>query len=187
MRLFRFLWSAHKWTGVVLAVVFLNFAATGFLLLMKQRFDWVQPPTRRGAEGALAQVIPMERVLGIALARGIEGLASPDDVDRVDFRPDRRVFKVVSKGYDEVQVDAITGAVLSEDWRPSDLLEDLHDGSFFAAAAHAWLMPLAAVGLFFLVGSGLYLVIAPAVRRRRVALAARRLSRVAAPRSVRVE
>lgn len=176
MRLFQFFWTTHKWTGVALAIVFLNVAATGFLLLMKQRFDWVQPPTRRGVEGALADVIPMERVLEAAFARGVKGLASPDDVDRVDFRPDRRVFKVVSKGYDEIQVDAITGAVLSEDWRPSDLLEDLHDGSYFAAAAHAWLMPLAGLGLFFLVGSGLYLVFAPMVRRRRVARARTRLA-----------
>ena len=175
MRLFRFFWTAHKWTGVVLAAVFLNVAATGFLLLMKQRFDWVQPPTLRGADGALSDVIPMERVLAVAFARGLEGLSKPDDVDRVDFRLDRRVFKVVSKGYDEVQVDAITGAVLSEDWRPSDLLEDLHDASYFAEAAHFWLMPVAAVGLAFLAGSGLYIVIAPIVRRRRVALAERRL------------
>lgn len=176
MRLFRFFWTAHKWTGVALAIVFLNVAATGFLLLMKQRFDWVQPPTRRGTEGALSDVIPMERVLAAAFGRGVPGLTSPDDVDRVDFRPDRRVFKVVSKAYDEVQVDAITGAVLSEDWRPSDLLEDLHDGSYFADAAHAWLMPLAALSLFFLVGSGLYLVFAPVIRRRRVARARARLA-----------
>jgi uncharacterized iron-regulated membrane protein len=147
MRLFQFLWTTHKWAGVALAIVFLNVAATGFLLLMKQRFEWVQPPTLRGSEGA---------------------------VDRVDFRPDRRVFKVISKGYDEVQVDAITGSVLSADWRPSDLLEDLHDGSFYADAAHAWLMPVAAAGLLFLVGSGLYLVLAPMIRRRRVALLLRR-------------
>ena len=32
MRLFKFFWTTHKWTGIVLATVFLLVSVTGFLL-----------------------------------------------------------------------------------------------------------------------------------------------------------
>ena len=91
-----------------------------------------------------------------------------DDVDRVDFRPGRRVFKVQSvHGHAEIQVCAVTGNVLHVDVRRSDLLEDIHDGSFFGEWVHSWLMPLACLGLAFLAFSGLWLWIEPKVRKRR--------------------
>ena len=61
----------------------------------------------------------------------------------------------------------MTGAVLRVDWRPSDLLEDLHDGSLLGGWAHRALMPISAGVVFFLTGSGLYLWLAPIARRRR--------------------
>ncbi len=55
-----------------------------------------------------------------------------DDVNRLDVRPGRGVVKVwLHNGY-EVQVDLGTGAVLQTAYRRSDLIESIHDGSFFA-------------------------------------------------------
>ena len=87
---------------------------------------------------------------------------------RVDFRPGKRVHKVRSvHNHAEMQVDAVTGEILNVAWRPSDLLENLHDGSFFSDTAHAWLMPIVAVGLLFLSGSGIYLWLSPIFRKRK--------------------
>ena len=59
-------------------------------------------------------------------------VASWDNVNRMDVRPGRGVVKVwLHNGY-EVQVDLGTGQVLQVAYRRSDLIESIHDGSFFA-------------------------------------------------------
>lgn len=175
MRFFKFFWTTHKWTGIVLATVFLLISVTGFLLLLKKDYDALHPPTELGAAGELADFVSLQRVLGAVLAREHPDFRSMDDIDRVDFRPGRRVHKVRSKHHhSEIQVDAVTGEVLSVGSRTSDWIESLHDGSFFGAWAHDWLMPMVAVGLSFLVFSGLYIWSAPLLRKRSRRLASQR-------------
>lgn len=167
-RRFKFFWSTHKWTGIVLALVLVMIATTGFLLLLKKEFAWIQPPTKKGTEGELAEFITTQRLVAVILEQNHPDFQSLEDIDRVDFRPGKRVHKVRSRHHDaEIQVDAVTGAVLSVAHRPSDLIERIHDGSFFGDWVHDSLMPLVAVGLVFLVFSGLYLWLAPVLRKRR--------------------
>ena len=72
----------------------------------------------------------MKRVLDAVLDCNHPDFADIDAIDRVDFRPGKRVHKVRSKTrHAEIQIDAITGKVLNIATRPSDLLEQLHDGS----------------------------------------------------------
>lgn len=168
MRFYRFFWDTHKWTGIILAIVFLNIAVSGFLLLIKKDYDWIQPPTMSGVEGSVDEFITVRRLVDVVLAENHPDFASFDDIDRVDFRPGKRVHKVRSKhNYSEIQVCAVTGEVLHRDWRPSDLLEQIHDGSFFGDWVHDYFMLLVPVGLAFLAVSGLYLWIAPKLRTRR--------------------
>jgi len=167
MRYFRFFWQGHKWVGIVLALWLLLITVTGFLLLLKKQYDWIQPPTQRDTPGSVEAIIGMEALLEVVLAEGHPDFQTLADIDRVDFRPERRVFKVISRHRQaEIQVGAISGEVLSVATRRSDLLEQLHDGSFFGGFAHAWLMPLLAAGLVFLTGSGLWVWLAPLLRRR---------------------
>jgi uncharacterized iron-regulated membrane protein len=166
--MFKFFWDTHKWTGILLGLVILNIAVTGFLLLIKKDHDWIQPPTRTGAEGGIEQFITNQRLFSTVFAQGHPDFASLDDVERVDFRPGKRVFKVHSQHHHmEMQVDAVTGAVLGVATRNSDLIESIHDGSFFGDPVHGWLMPLTAIALVFLVASGLYLWLQPKVKRAR--------------------
>ena len=148
MKLFKFLWSTHKWTGIVLAIVLLNIAITGVFLLYKKDFEWIQPPTRRGTAVEGAKFITTEKLFEVVLAQGHPDFKTVEDIDRVDFRPGRRVHKVRSQQNDtEIQVDAISGKVLSVATRRSDWLERLHDGSLFGDWAHDWLMPVTGFGL----------------------------------------
>lgn len=168
MKLSKLLRDTHKWVGVIGTVAFLNVAVTGFLLLQKKSQDWIQPPTRTGAEGGAEDLITLEELFRVVLAAGHEDFRTVEDIDRVDFRPGKRVHKVRSRHrYAEIQVDAVTGKILSTDWRPSDLLEDLHDGSFYGSWAHAWLLPVLSISLLFLLASGVWLWLDPILRRRR--------------------
>ena len=112
MKTFKFFWTTHKWTGIVLAAVFSVTAVTGFLLLVKKKYEWIQPPTISGEAGGVEDFITTQELFEIVLAQGHPEFQSMDDIDRVDFRPGKRVFKVRSNSFHEIQIDAVTGAVL---------------------------------------------------------------------------
>ena len=166
--MFKFFWTTHKWTGIVLSIAFTCTAVTGFMLLFKKKVDWLQPPTQTDIAGDTADFITMQQMFDIVWEQEHADFTSLADIDRVDFRPNDRVFKVRSKHHNaELQVGAISGGVLSVSQRTSDLVENIHDGSFFAGWVHSWIMPLAAIGLLFMIFSGLWLWIEPTIRKRR--------------------
>ncbi len=139
---------------------------TGLLLLVKKEWAWVQPPTARSTAPSLE--LGWDEVLA-AVARVPEAeVRSWEDVDRLDVRPGRGIIKVRCRNRWEVQLDAKDGDVLGSAYRRSDLIESLHDGSWFHpwAKLGVWLPAgLLLVGLW---GTGLYLWWLPhAVRRRR--------------------
>lgn len=80
-----------------------------------------------------------------------------DDIDRVDIRPGKGIAKVQCENRWEVQVDLQTSEVKAVNYRRSDLIESLHDGSFFSDAAKLWVFfpnGLILLGLWF---TGVYL------------------------------
>lgn len=168
MKSFRLFWNTHKWTGIVLALFLLIMSVSGFLLLIKKKAAWIQPPVQKAATGGPAEFITLQQVFAAVLAHGHPDFATIEDMGRVDIRLRDRVFKVISARSDaELQVDAITGAVVSAGVRRSDWLERLHDGSMIGAWFHEWVMPVVAAGLSLLVLSGLWLWVEPMFRRRR--------------------
>ncbi|MBN1361295.1 MAG: PepSY domain-containing protein [Sedimentisphaerales bacterium] len=168
MRPYQFCFELHKWLGIALSVVLINVSVTGVLLLVKKQHAWIQPPTRTGHEGAPAEFVSMQVVLEAVRDCNHPDFRGVESIDRVDFRPDKRVYKVTSKtNYAEIQVDAITADVLSASVRRSDWLEQLHDGSLLGAWMHGAVMPAVAVGNVVLTLSGLYLWLGRKVRRRK--------------------
>ena len=167
MKSFKFFWTTHKWTGIILSSIFAVTSVTGFMLLLEKRVAWIQPTTLEGAAGGIESFITNQKLFMIVLSLDHPEFQSLEDIDRVDFRPNKRIFKVRSKTFYEIQVDAVTGDVLNVSYRRSDFIETLHDGSFFAQWFHDWVMPVAACGLLFLLSSGLYLWLEPKLRRRR--------------------
>ena len=121
--------KVHYWASFIVAVPLLIIIVTGVLLQSKKHWTWVQPAEQRGASSTpsvrLDQILDaVRRVPGM----GVEGW---DDVNRMDLRPGRGVVKVwLHNGY-EVQVDLTTADVLQVAYRRSELIEAIHDGSFF--------------------------------------------------------
>ncbi len=169
MRLFKFFWQAHKWVGIVLAAWVILLSVTGFLLLIKKKVEWIQPSTQRDSEpAAVESFIDNQRLFEIVFAENHPDFQTLGDIDRIDFRPGKAVFKVRSTHHDtEIQVGAVTGKVLSTATRRSDLIERIHDGSFFADYVHEYLSPAVAICLAFLACSGLWIWLEPVLRRRR--------------------
>ena len=119
----------HYWIGFAAALPMIVMIASGLLLQGKKQLTWVQPAEQRGT--GTAPVIDLDGVL--AALRTVHGMEvrSWDDVNRLDVRPGRGVVKAwLMNGY-EVQVDLGTGRVMQTAYRRSDLIETIHDGSFF--------------------------------------------------------
>lgn len=171
MRYFKFFWDTHKWTGIISAVFFLIISVTGFLLLLKKEFDILQPSSQKSVteEYELHDFKPMHDVFEAVFAKNNPNFKSLADIDRVDFRPKHRTYKVRSiHDNQEYQVDALTGEVYYDDSKPrwADWLETIHDGSIISDGFKVWFMPLVALSLLFLVVSGLYLWLAPLFKKR---------------------
>lgn len=165
-------WSRrlHRWGGLAAAIPVGLVIATGLLLQVKKQWAWVQPPMATSAGGEPGVSLPAL----LDAARGVPeaGVDTWDDIHRIDIRPGDGVAKVTSRTRWEVQVDAATGEVLQVAYRRSDLIESLHDGSFFGQWAKMSVFLGAGLVLASLWLTGLWLWWMPhAARRRRARLA----------------
>lgn len=155
----RFWRQVHYWGAIVIALPLLIVIVSGLFLQLKKDVAWVQPPTARGSTSDLA--ISFERILAAAMTVEEAAISSWDDVDRLDVRPSKGIVKVRGKNRWEVQVDASTAEVVQVAFRRSDLIESIHDGSWFHDKAKLWLFLPTAVILLGLWFTGIYLFILP--------------------------
>lgn len=155
--------KVHYWLSIVVAIPLIVTTATGLLLQFKKHLPWVQPAEHRGTAGAPR--ISFDQVL--AASRRAPGVQSWEDIKRIDVRPDRGLLKVTTAANWEVQIDTTSGEVLQVAYRRSDMLEAMHDGSFFTDYAKYALFIPSGICLLVLWATGLYLFVMPLWRNWR--------------------
>jgi len=156
----------HRMGAVFVALPFLVVIATGMLLQLKKDLHWIQPRTTRGV--GTAPEISFERILDAARAVPEANVTDWGDIDRLDVRPGLGIVKVQTHNHWEVQVDLQTADVKQVAFRRSDVIESLHDGSWFHPRAKLLVFTPMAVVLLGLWLTGIYLFVLPhAVRRDR--------------------
>lgn len=155
----------HRVGALISALPVLVVVVSGLVLQLKKDWSWVQPPTQRGSTQELA--LSWDQILTATADVEQAGIQSWADVDRLDVRPGKGMLKVRGKNRWEVQIDAVTAEVLSVEYRRSDLIESIHDGSFFGDPTKLWVFLPSAVILFGLWISGVYLWLLPHLVRRR--------------------
>ena len=160
----RLLRKVHYWCSLAIAVPSLVIITSGLVLQLKKHVEWIQPPMRQGDGGAPS--VRFDDIMNAAASVTHAGIQSWDDVERLDVRPAKGVVKVRGKNRWEVQVDTATGEVLQVRYRRSDLIESIHDGSFFHSAAKLWLFLPAGVILLVMWLTGMYLFLLPFLARR---------------------
>lgn len=155
----------HRIGAILVAIPFLVVIVSGLLLQMKKEWAWIQPPTQQGilAEPSLG----MEQILAAIQKVPEAEVREWVDVDRLDVRPNKGVVKVRCNNGMEVQLDLSTGEVLQIAARRSDLIESLHDGSWFHPFAKLAVFLPAGIVVFFLWLSGIYLWWLPGSIRRK--------------------
>ncbi len=165
MRLLHLNRRVHYWLSLVVALPLVVMAVTGLLLQFKKQLPWVQPTEQRGSGGTPS--VTLDRVLEICRGIPQAEVKSWDDISRIDVRPSRGMLKVSTANSTEVQIDLATGEVLQVAHRRSDMLEAIHDGSWFHTAVKFGVFVPAGVSLLVLWLTGLVLFIVPYLIRAR--------------------
>ncbi len=162
-------WSRklHRWGALLSALPLLLVILTGLLLQVKKQAPWVQPPSQRGLFSNERFDKSWQDLLSIVKTVPQAQVAGWEDIDRIDVRPSHGSAKVQCLNHWEVQIDLSTGEILSSAYRRSDLIESLHDGSFFSDAAKLWFFLPNGLILLALWFTGAWLWWLPISRRTR--------------------
>ncbi len=162
------LWrQVHYWLSlaVFLPAGIMFFA--GIFLMLKKDVAWIQPPTVAGEVVNQTPEISFEQLLSVS--REFEEVQIKDwsDIDRIDIRPKKGVAKIRAKSGYEIQMDTATGEVLGVAYRRSDVIESIHDGSYFSDAVKRYIFLPTGILLIFMWGSGIYLFLLPRLRKKK--------------------
>jgi uncharacterized iron-regulated membrane protein len=158
--------KVHYWASIIVALPILIVIVSGLLLQTKKNFSWIQPPEQRGM--SVNPAISLPQILEICRTVPEAEIENWEDINRLDVRPSRGMLKVRANNNWEIQIDTESGAVLQTAFRRSDIIESIHDGSFFHDSVKTWIFLPAGLILLLLWLTGIYLFILPIwVRRQR--------------------
>ena len=157
----------HRWGSIVALVPITIIIVSGVILQLKKDVAYIQPPTQAGTGSQLS--LSFDHILDVAKTVPQAEIASWDDIGRLDVRPGKGVVKVRGNNRCEIQIDTHTGQILQVAIRRSDLIESIHDGSYFHDLVKLWVFLPSGLVLAFLVFTGLHLFLLPylALRRRK--------------------
>lgn len=155
----------HRWGSIATSVPVLIVLVTGVVLQLKKESAWIQPKTQAGTDRP--PQISFPEILAITKTVPEAEVETWDDIDRLDVRPGKGMLKVRCKNRWEVQLDASSGDVLQVAFRRSDLIESIHDGSFFSDGVKLGVFLPTALVLIVLWVTGIYLFLLPHLAKRK--------------------
>ena len=147
--------TVHFWTSLAVLLTGGLVAGSGILLLLKKDAQWLQPAVVAASHTGASDV-RVDALFDAASAAAARPLRW-DEIDRIDVRPADGIAKVVTDDALEYQVDLHTLDVLSTGHRGADIVEQIHDGSFFASWVKYVVMIPSGAALLILWLTGMYL------------------------------
>ncbi len=160
------LWRlVHYWGSLLIIIPFGLVVVSGLLLMLKKDVSWIQPPTQAGAVADVAPSLSLAELFATAKRVPQLEVEHWTDLKRVDVKVDRGVIMFVSRNDWEAQIDTETNQVLDVAYRRSDIIESLHDGSFFSAEVKRYVFLPSGAVLLLLWLTGAYLFILPQIKR----------------------
>ena len=167
MKLQVLLRKIHHWGSLFIMVQMGLIIGAGLLLMLKKEIHWIQPPSAAGIERAAVPAQSMDDLFQIASAIPELKVEAWNELTRVDVKPGKGTVKFVAENNWEAQIDTHTGEVLQVAFRRSDIIESLHDGSFFAPWVKLYIFFPTGIILLGLWATGIYLFFLPHVKRWR--------------------
>ena len=134
------------------------------MLQLKKQLNWVQPNVEITSS---SQPIILQSYLDAAKSVKEANISSWDDIERIDIRPDKGIAKIKSKNNWEIQIDIETTEIYATNYRRSDVIESIHDGSFFSEIVkYGWFLP-SGILLLILSLTGIYMFFIPILAKRK--------------------
>tara|TARA_B100000029_G_scaffold85276_1_gene75769 strand:+ start:104 stop:616 length:513 start_codon:yes stop_codon:yes gene_type:complete len=165
LKLNKQLRKIHYWISPFIFIPILIILSTGILLQLKKQSDWIQPPIQQGVSNIPS--IEFQQMLEAAKSVPEAEINSWDDIDRIDVRPEKGISKIRSNNQWEIQIDNQTNEILLVEYRRSDIIESIHDGSFFTDyVKFGWFLPTAVL-LIVMSISGIYMFLLPLFMKRK--------------------
>ena len=127
----RYTRKAHRWGALIAGVPLAIVIASGILLQLKKQVAWIQPPTKKGVALEVAPQQTWSQILAAMHNVPEAEVQHWSDIERIDVQIGKGMAKVLCKNRWEVQLDLQSGGMLSSQYRRSDFIESLHDGTFF--------------------------------------------------------
>jgi uncharacterized iron-regulated membrane protein len=131
-RILRGVRKVHRYTGLFLFVFFFIIGLTGLLLGWKKNSGgYLTPVSKQGVSTDFKNWLPVDSLQYIAIdhIKKIKGVNSEVVLDRIDIKNGKGMANFIfEEGYWAVQIDGVTGKVLSVDRRRADFIENIHDG-----------------------------------------------------------
>ncbi|MGS2722947.1 PepSY-associated TM helix domain-containing protein [Porticoccus sp. GXU_MW_L64] len=147
----------HHWGSIIIALPLLATIGTGILLMLKKEINWIQPPTQKGEQRQAVPTQRFDQLFAVVTAIPEMEVQHWSELERVDVKPGKGVVKFVAANNWEAQIDSHSGEVLLLAKRRSDVIEAIHDGSWFADWAKLGLFLPAGILLLVLWLTGIYL------------------------------
>ncbi len=154
----------HRWSAMVVAIPFLIVIVSGLLLQVKKEVAWVQPPNIEVEVDSLS--LSLQDILNISSKVPEAEISNWIDINRLDVRPDKGIVKVRSENHWELQINLESGEIVHSAYRRSDIIEQLHDGSWFHESAKLWVFFPAGIIVLILWVTGTYLFFVPLLAKR---------------------
>lgn len=157
--------NTHRWSSIIIALPFLVIIITGILLLLKKEFEYIQPASAKVDNNY--PTLSFDKILSAAQSVEIAEVDSWQAIDRLDVRPNKGIVKVRTKSSWEIQLDAQTGQVLKVAFRRSDIIEKLHDFTYWQDSANLWFTLPVSITLVIIAITGIILFFLPYYRRHK--------------------
>jgi len=154
----------HYWVSPIVIIPIIIIVSSGIMLQLKKQLNWVQPNVEITSS---SQPIMLQSYLDAAKSVKEANVSSWDDIERIDIRPDKGIAKIKSKNNWEIQIDIETTEIYATNYRRSDVIESIHDGSFFSEIVkYGWFLP-SGILLLILSLTGIYMFFIPILKRRK--------------------
>ena len=170
MNLKRTLRKVHYWLSLGVFLPASIIFVAGVFLMLKKEVSWIQPPTSKGVVSNEIPAISFQSMLDTSSKYPEVQITEWSDIDRIDVRAGKGIAKVRAKSGWEVQLDTSTGDVLNVAYRRSDIIEQIHDGSYFSNSVKLFIFLPTGILLIIMWGTGIYLFLLPRVRKWQKAL-----------------
>ena len=138
--------------------------SSGIMLQLKKQSNWIQPNVEVTSS---SKPTMLQSYLDAVSTVKEANISSWDDIERIDIRPDKGIAKIKSKNNWEIQIDIETTEIYAKNYRRSDIIESIHDGSFFSEVVkYGWFLP-SGILLLTLSLTGIYMFFIPILKRRK--------------------